>query len=1594
MDLVKIIVKRTLKKKDRLENLVINTRYPKLKRKALNDDEKAHAIAMQVRSVPENFEKNYLTKGYFAKVFDFVKEEIEKEIVYRTYAETYNNIYNKELARVKNNIADKKMSYKELKLEHRVKEVDTEIIDKKAVGFVEELKKIYVIKENVEANVTTDTFENILKRINSIKTKTTVVDDTTISQFTQEVHNAQEAKKSAEVFLEVKHTQLSDFSQEAKEKESIAVTAVYADINAKIDSFVDYVKSAYKIKEADVKADEKIQKFAERLKKACQAQEAESNMRERIEQFNGAFSGAYEIKEKVYSRMDAKLSGFIANYAKAQDRIQRIEEKTNRDIEEQKTEFGRIQKKAQDEQNQSYTSIVTSANTIIEDALVSETQAFAMALKKAHITKNNEDYVIDEKIANFVNKFKETYTTKEHKDVVADTKVARFVKDLQKKHKAEHFIPDAMQGESESLREDLKKIYKAEEVNNEVIDAQIAFFINEIDELLSLGYEYNSATIESKMIQFREGVKKECKTKENVNAVIKDESGHLLEELKKAYKAKDSDVIMDAKVEKFRKDFNRLFANYLPKIIAYTAFSIAPYRKDLARDVNYGYFIREVGINKTLVIEAINILENASHNKPNGPLKPMTSAALLAKEMKTAYNFQISRDLADYVASREAVHQCDLAYEASKAAIVNYEKDKEKALKNGIELKLPQDIKQDMTQVNHVKAELLKAEAVLNNEIRITDKIKQQIESTDALDVLMSRFRAIADNLKDDFKIAVFHGEKGMISNLKSNNNKVFSENYSERAVLENYMPLTIQEVIRKYPKEFEVLLDYQRKMERSKIMKQEAAEHNFRVRDKSEKIDVKDYKEYSDVRKYAVMMDFILADIEIKEKHIVANKLIADFDRKFIVENKKNIDNSKVEAVIGELKKTLKELNLKITNINKIEQKVKRVIYSQNTVEDSFAYLSVQVQNVLEKNRKLFKVKNQKNSKAMQESLMDEAVVKLQANLINADNNFMDKEVKRDMVLLTIHIKRFAELSKVANDLAILDDVYNYNRTKFKQKDGSRMFLNSANDNTRLQEELEHHRYNINGALAKYFNESPEKLKIFLKDFVDEIKRDIDSNPEFYKRDEKGNIIINKDGKPEIFVLHSTRNELLRAYAEPLLSHPVIADNLEFTKIVEELAKLESFNLLKPRQVVEGVHKIKDIEAIVSDRLVQVVVSGDLEQNLNSRENNLKNIFQERKRIKKASAKTNEEKKLKELNQLFTEDATNTHLAGVEADAYNYIKFELTRQKLLNFDKLNYGERLSALSSAKMRGDKYAAGFIDYSGYIHNFDSETMLEEEAKKALETVNSKLTKYEEKYRNANDIDKLNFTIFGLDAKDELMELTIKRRKKKYEELTQEESQSKIKKVQNIKYDVNNVAQLQELKEDIFWKLQSIAVDKNLASRIIYAKKLAKEAAEKANASNATQLDIDIARKANQKAKEVQESPVMRLFEIAASDGDSKIATNSAQVSSKQLARKSILSYLKNKPSNDPTTEEMVEYILDNTAVYAKTSMEYHQAIEEFISSKEIQECLQEGNLGLGKLLEENTKSKKPLSKVMGEFIRLTAPKDASEVVMAFEDDLGL
>ena len=303
-----------------------------------------------------------------------------------------------------------------------------------------------------------------------------------------------------------------------------------------------------------------------------------------------------------------------------------------------------------------------------------------------------------------------------------------------------------------------------------------------------------------------------------------------------------------------------------------------------------------------------------------------------------------------------------------------------------------------------------------------------------------------------------------------------------------------------------------------------------------------------------------------------------------------------------------------------------------------------------------------------------------------------------------------------------------------------------------------------------------------------------------------------------------------------------------------------------------------------------------------------------------------------KSIDQHFKE-IENVNISNIDQDATQYIGNELLKQKLENFKELSNAQKIDVLNSLDLNNSSYVAP-INIARIVNNTGG---LDGEAKQVYQQLENANKQILEKYTHQNDDKKIAFVVLALSRRDEILNKT--------------SAEKTI--IPSRTYNLENVKDFNTCKNDLFWKMQLMAVKQNVSAE------------ESLGAENMEEFKVI--------------SAVLKLFEIAASDNlglsEVKIA-GIGQLNYQQLARVSLLKYKEGKVDDESTTS-LVSHILSNTSAYSKQP-EYNTVVEDFLLRSDVSRKLRAGTTTLEQLITQDYEKNGVLKQILEFFYQKTSP----------------
>ncbi len=688
----------------------------------------------------------------------------------------------------------------------------------------------------------------------------------------------------------------------------------------------------------------------------------------------------------------------------------------------------------------------------------------------------------------------------------------------------------------------------------------------------------------------------------------------------------------------------------------------------------------------------------------------------------------------------------------------------------------------------------------------------------------------------------------GFVENSAFNTIDVTS--FENRNLTKKYQPVDFPFIMNKYSNDILEIMENNHaieKLERDinsiKKVNAKLASDNYEYLDKQEKL-----------RLYKTANELIYNKIEINEMQNAVKNITNEFGVEIVEADIEILNDKRKQAA-------LKSISLFVDNLPKdFEVKLRK---SMKMRADKFEKIDYET---LLNGIKFFIVENNKSNLTKSQKLekAEEAIKKLNTYVEDYKNLpavNSDKYLNQlNKIKLELAVKRFAELSKSANDLTVLSRIYD---TQLKQLKNNNLGIEVRQDKVLdakfIQVEIDKAYKDIDDILKIYSN-NEHKLKTFVYEFVQGIRVEIANTP-----------------SPKV------KRNLLNAYAEPLLRSNIIKNSNELTTIVEDLAKRENFFFMKTDEELATHKDIAKVHSQITNNLV-----GRLEINVvNKKDANL--------------------------------GLAKHDLITLNKNALRFGALEVLKDKLLRFDKLIARDKIEVLNNIEIENNIVKTKSpINYSRFVLN---PAGLDGEVKEALGIARKSINELIYRYENASQHDKINFLILSMHRENTAK--TMRMRANKPE-------RAKVLKAYSFKTEED----VQNFKEDLFWKLQYMAVER-------------KHRANKLMPSSSQYV---------QETTEI----VVKLLDVA-SNGIQGVKEKDEVVNFKELARKSLLTY---KNSKNKVESSVVNYLLDDSYNYYNTQ-EFNRVVSNIINTKEIAKKLQSGVLTLEELIANESKCKKGL-----------------------------
>lgn len=922
---------------------------------------------------------------------------------------------------------------------------------------------------------------------------------------------------------------------------------------------------------------------------------------------------------------------------------------------------------------------------------------------------------------------------------------------------------------------------------------------------------------------------------------------------------------------------------------------------------------------------------------------PQSAALILAKDISKLYNFNLAEELAKVRATQIAEEDLQKGFDSASALI-----------KRRVDRKL-EDCK-----------EILKS----SNAPRI--HLNEELKNDNRFGDIVGRMTQISNRIFDDYKITLYHNAFGYIKNSVFKDDKIMSENTFELS--DQIKPLNVTMLLEEYANQFSRMFNNS-----SKIVSLEAE----LLTDKT-LTDTQIQEKQEQIKWYKTNTEMLYNFVEIVERQKAIKNVLGAVTTEILSFNETKYSSNRVAAAFDSLQELVP--NITPSFINGIGKTAFTNYAKNGTAKPSVGFdeFIKLVQIMVETSKEELQINDKVNITDYANKIATIVRLNVEQNEEAGVEYNSQYQTTIDQAKLLVNIKRYSEFAKVANDLTVLKSAFEYEYNKLDKQTESyftpeQLELVTEND-LALKFELENITDSINGVLKRYAN-NEKALTEFVVSFVNELKNEVLAEP-----------------NPKI------RQNLLNAYAEPLVKNEIIANNDELVKAVEVLAKREDRNYKKISQELETFEDAINIKEIIKLNLTEELNKYTLEREAENKkasakdkkEQKTKNAVKENEepvqpaapevketpevevkpQVKEHAEIVNEPKSEEEVKQEEAvkkanepevkpikvtmeqqfEEIKAVNLRLINQDAHTYMQNEILRQKLEGFDKLTSQEKVDVLNAANVKNAELGIrGSLDYSSFK---GKEETLKTEAQKvsaALESANREIIS---KYSATSDHEKVAFVVLSLTKSEETIKQEVQTEAQKAEQAIVKPARS---------YNLSDKKEYSNAKNDMFWKMQLQAIE---------SKGVLEESLNNENLDDFNAL-----------------APVVKLFEIAASDNlalSEVSLQNIGQLNYQQLARVSILKYKEGK-IEDQQTVDLVNHIISNTSSYSKTE-EYNKIVDEFLTREEIAKELNAGTKTLDELIELEVQNNGALKEVVEAFNQKTSPTITKEGAVAQGDAL--
>lgn len=1035
--------------------------------------------------------------------------------------------------------------------------------------------------------------------------------------------------------------------------------------------------------------------------------------------------------------------------------------------------------------------------------------------------------------------------------------------------------------------------------------------------------------------------------------LLNEYSSHPVFELQAAHPAD----VEQAKLNYFRTLYNRINSRILNYINLNEQENREVNKQELTEISELMHLKGKVNVDAEFVQDIVKKIEEKEFMRN----LPQSASLVLAKDISKLYNFNLAEELAKVKATQIAEEDLQKGFDSASALI-----------KRRVDRKL-EDCKEILKESNTPRT-----------------RLNDELIGDNRFGGIVNRITEISNDIFNNYKITLYHNAFGYIKNSVFNDEKLMSENTFELS--DQIKPLNITLMLEEYAHQFSKMFD-----NNNQIINLEAE-----ILTNKELTEEAVLQKQQEIKWYQTNSEMLYNFVEIVERQKAIKNVLGDVNAEILSFNEIKYTNNRVAAAFEVLKKELPNASPEFINTigkNAFTNYAKRGTVKASVTFDEFIKL---IELSVESSRAQLQLSEDVNMN--EHALAVAGIVKL-----TVENNeelgtgyTSEYETTINRAKLLVNIKRYSEFAKTANELTILKSSFEHEYEKLGDKEAyfSPKQLELLNENDlALKFELESVTENINGVLKRYANNEAE-LTEFVVSFVNELKNEVLSEP-----------------NPKI------RQNLLNAYAEPLINNDIIASNEELVRAVEVLAKREDRNYQKINEALETFEDAINVKEIIKVNLVDSlnkkfvekenakeqketeevvaspvnkeeqetktesveeqksdnVVSKNEEQPI--KEEKVAEPQNQNQEKQETAEKTNNEatsqteqineevtsqileleKDLKETEQTIEqhfEDIKSVNLSSINQDAHTYMKNEIIRQKLANFNELSSQEKVDVLNAANIKNSELGVNTsLNYASFKNN---EQLLKSEAEKAsdlLELANKNIIN---KYSETTDHEKVAFVVLSLTKNEEMVKQEVK--------LSEEEIVKEPTKPART-YNLSDKKEYNTAKNDMFWKMQLNSIQ----NKGVVEESLNDQTMEEFNAI----------------------APVVKLFEIAASDNlalSEVTLQNIGQLNYQQLARVSILKY-KEGQIEDQQTVDLVNHIISNTTAYSKTA-EYNKVVDNFLAREDIVKELSAGTKSLEELIDLDVQNNGELKEVVDAFNLKTSPTIAKVEEELAEQGEGL